>query len=101
MGEQIYSFLNKYISTLSWHRLSVRWEDIVEILIISFLVYQIMPWVKNTTAWFLMKGIFVILLFIFLATSITMYFYLNSNTQTPVVKIPEEKTKTKMKAKIF
>lgn len=67
MGEQIYSFLNKYISTLSWHRLSVRWEDIVEILIISFLVYQIMTWVKNTKAWFLMKGIFVILLFIFLA----------------------------------
>lgn len=67
MGEQIYSFLNKYISTLSWHRLSVRWEDIVEILIISFLVYQIMAWVKNTKAWFLMKGIFVILLFIFLA----------------------------------
>ncbi len=39
----------------------------MEILIISFLVYQIMTWVKNTKAWFLMKGIFVILLFIFLA----------------------------------
>ena len=72
MGEQIYSFLNKYISTLSWHRLSVRWEDIVEILIISFLVYQIMTWVKNTKAWFLMKGIFVILLFIFLAIILQM-----------------------------
>ena len=72
MGEQIYSFLNKYISTLSWHRLSVRWEDIVEILIISFLVYQIMTWVKNTKAWFLMNGIFVILLFIFLAIILQM-----------------------------
>lgn len=67
MGEQILSFINKYYSTLSWHRLSVRWEDIVEILIISFLVYQIMVWVKNTKAWFLMKGIFVILFFILLA----------------------------------
>lgn len=67
MGNQIFAFVNKYFSTLSWHRLSVRWEDIVEILIISFLVYQIMTWVKNTKAWFLMKGILVILLFIFLA----------------------------------
>ncbi|MBQ6786516.1 MAG: diadenylate cyclase CdaA [Lachnospiraceae bacterium] len=67
MGEQIFNFINKYVSTLSWHRLSVRWEDIVEILIISFLVYYIMIWIKNTKAWFLMKGILVISVFIFFA----------------------------------
>ena len=67
MLEQIFNFVNKYISTLSWHRLSVRWEDIVEILIISFLVYEIMTWIKNTKAWFLMKGILVIMVFIFFA----------------------------------
>ena len=67
MGEQIFTFINKYVSTLSWHRLSVRWEDIVEILIISFLVYYIMIWIKNTKAWFLMKGILVISVFIFFA----------------------------------
>ena len=66
MGEQIFTFVNKYISTLSWHRLSVRWEDIVEILIISFLVYHIMTWIKNTKAWVLMKGILIISVFIFL-----------------------------------
>ena len=67
MGEQIWAFIDKYVSTLSWHRLSVRWEDIVEILIISFLVYYIMIWIKNTKAWFLMKGILVISVFIFFA----------------------------------
>ena len=67
MGEQIFTFVNKYISTLSWHRLSVRWEDIVEILIISFLVYHIMTWIKNTKAWVLMKGILIISVFIFFA----------------------------------
>ena len=67
MGEQIFNFVNKYISTLSWHRLSVRWEDIVEILIISFLVYHIMTWIKNTKAWVLMKGILIISVFIFFA----------------------------------
>lgn len=39
----------------------------MEIIIISFLVYQIMVWVKNTKAWFLMKGVAVILIFIFIA----------------------------------
>lgn len=67
MGEQILAFIDKYGSTLSWHRLSVRWEDIVEILIISFLVYHIMTWIKNTKAWFLMKGILIISVFIVLA----------------------------------
>lgn len=67
MLEQIFAFIDKYASTLSLHRLSVRWEDIVEILIISFLVYEIMTWIKNTKAWFLMKGILVIMVFIFFA----------------------------------
>ncbi len=72
MGDQIGTFISKYISTLSWNRLSVGWVDIVEILIISFLVYQIMTWIKNTKAWVLMKGIFVILVFILLAVLFQM-----------------------------
>ena len=67
MKDQIVTFFRKYISTLSLQGVSVRWEDIVEILIISFLVYQIMTWIKNTKAWFLMKGIGIILIFILLA----------------------------------
>ena len=67
MTDQIVTFFSKYISTLSLQGVSVRWEDIVEILIISFLVYQIMTWIKNTKAWFLMKGIGIILIFILLA----------------------------------
>ncbi len=67
MKEQIFTFFSKYISTLSLQGVNVRWEDIVEILIISFLVYQIMTWIKNTKAWFLMKGIGIILIFILLA----------------------------------
>ena len=67
MKDQIVTFFSEYISTLSLQGVSVRWEDIVEILIISFLVYQIMTWIKNTKAWFLMKGIGIILIFILLA----------------------------------
>lgn len=49
------------------HMPAVRWTDIVEILIIAFLVYQIMRWAKTTRAWSLFKGLVVILVFILLA----------------------------------
>lgn len=39
----------------------------VEIVIIAFLVYGILVWIKNTRAWTLLKGIVVILAFAFFA----------------------------------
>lgn len=59
--------LSSYFASLSLHGLSIRWEDIVEVIIISFLLYHIMAWVKHTKVWVLMKGIIVILVFILLA----------------------------------
>lgn len=63
--ERLMSFFVKYISMASLPR--VRWTDIVEILIISFLFYEIMLWIKNTKAWSLMRGIVVIMLFVIVA----------------------------------
>lgn len=50
----------------------VGWNDVVEIIIISFLVYQIMLWVKNTKAWALFKGMIVIMIFIMFAALFQM-----------------------------
>lgn len=69
---RIMDFLNSYIVSLSLHRFSIRWEDIVEIIIISFLVYHIMAWAKHTKVWQLMKGIVIILVFILLAILFNM-----------------------------
>lgn len=41
--------------------------DFVEIIIISFLIYELMVWVKNTKAWSLLRGIVIIAVFIILA----------------------------------
>ena len=41
--------------------------DIVEMVILSFLIYQIMVWVKKTRAWGLLKGFAVLLVFLFFA----------------------------------
>ena len=45
----------------------IRLSDLVEIIIIAFLVYHLMLWIKNTKAWMLLKGIGVLLIFILVA----------------------------------
>lgn len=54
------------------HAPSIRWTDIVEILIIAFLIYHIIMWVKNTRAYALLKGILVIIVFVILAAVFNM-----------------------------
>ena len=64
---------NEFITTyLSRMPRNVRWVDVVEILLISFLIYQILVWIKNTKAWSLLKGIVVIGVFIFIADRFEM-----------------------------
>lgn len=64
--EQINSFINKYLTTLHIPT-RIVWTDIVEIIIISFLVYQILIWIRDTKAWNLLKGVIVILIFLLFA----------------------------------
>ena len=68
------SQLNDFIATYIARMPSIRWVDIVEILLIAFLMYHILVWVKNTRAWSLLKGIIVIAVFILLAA----YFQMNT-----------------------
>lgn len=42
--------------------------DLFEILLIAAIIYNLIKWVKNTRAWFLFKGIAVLLVFYLLAT---------------------------------
>lgn len=46
--------------------------DFIEILIIAFLFYHILLWIKSTKAWNLFKGIIVILLFILVSAIFQM-----------------------------
>ncbi len=67
---QLANFARVYLNRL--HMPTIRWTDIVEIMIISFLVYQIMLWIKSTRAWSLLKGIIVIFSFILIAAVFNM-----------------------------
>lgn len=64
--EQLTGQVTEFISSIRFP-LNFEITDIVEILIISYLVYHIMVWIKNTRAWILMKGLAVILAFMLLA----------------------------------
>lgn len=68
--QQISSYMQHYMETL--HMPSLEWTDIAEIVIISFLVYHIMVWIKNTKAWALLKGLCVILIFLLVAALLDM-----------------------------
>lgn len=46
---------------------AIRWNNVLEILIISVLIYYILIWIRDTRAWTLLKGIFVIFAFVLFA----------------------------------
>ncbi len=68
--EKFTTFSERYLTWISMP--SIMWTDVVEIIIISFLVYHVLVWIKNTKAWSLMKGVIVILLFVLVAAIFSM-----------------------------
>ena len=52
---------SKYLKWLTVPTLSLTLTDLLEILILAFLVYSLLLWIKNTRAWTLLKGIMVLL----------------------------------------
>lgn len=58
--ETIIRFFKVYIS---WNTLpKIRFTDIIEILILTFVIYNVIVWVKQTRAWILVKGLIVLLI---------------------------------------
>jgi diadenylate cyclase len=55
-----------------FHMPNLRWTDFVEMLIIAYLVYHILLWIRSTRAWALLKGLAVIIVFIVLAAVFNM-----------------------------
>lgn len=47
--------------------------DIIEVLILTILLYQIIIWIKNTKAWMLLKGILVLAIFVLVAAVFQMH----------------------------
>lgn len=61
MGRAIRLFLNR-ITWLKLPSISIGITDIMEIIILAYLVYKLLLWIKNTRAWTLLKGILTIVI---------------------------------------
>lgn len=59
--EQIINYFRTYFDWFYIPRVTIT--DLIEIIIITFLLYHIMMWFKSTRAWTLIKGILVLMLF--------------------------------------
>lgn len=66
------AFADKYLYWLRIDFPKFNGIDVIEIIIISFLIYNILVWVKNTRAWLLLKGVIVIILFCMVAAIFQM-----------------------------
>lgn len=66
---QFNEFIETYLARIPR---SIRWVDCVEILLITFVVYHILVWIKNTRAWSLLKGFLVIAAIILVAAFFEM-----------------------------
>ncbi|MCR4649266.1 MAG: diadenylate cyclase CdaA [Lachnospiraceae bacterium] len=65
MFQRIFDFASAYINAFRLPR--VRILDVLEMIILAFLLYQAMKWMKNTRAWAVVKGLAVILVFMAVA----------------------------------
>ncbi len=68
--EQILSFLENNLSNLYIPKPGV--VDILEIIIIAVMIYHILVWMRNTRAWFLMKGVVSIMAMFVVAVVLEM-----------------------------
>lgn len=69
---QLLNRMGDILNKINTYRETIDAYDILEILIIAFLVYYILVWLKTTRAWQLMKGLIVICVFLLFAYSMKM-----------------------------
>ncbi len=70
MAASLYTFARTYFYWINLPKITVI--DVIEIIIIAFVLYEIMVWIKNTRAWALLRGIIIILVFIAVAAVFRM-----------------------------
>ena len=57
-----YTLWNRYLYWIDIPELHVG--DVVEIVIIAFVLYHFLVWIKSTRAWVLFKGLLVVLVLV-------------------------------------
>ena len=63
---------NSVRDNVIWILSDIKIGDVIEILIIAFLVYHIIVWIKASRTWYLLKGLIAIMIFILIADFLEM-----------------------------
>ena len=63
--------LEEYLNLFSFPH--VRVNDIIDILIVSIIIYEVARWIRNTRAWMLFKGLIVLLAFTIVAAILQLH----------------------------
>ena len=59
------NFAQEYLT--KFYMPSIAWTDIIEILLMAAVIYNVLVWIKDTKAWALLKGIIVVVGFAIVA----------------------------------
>lgn len=70
--DNMQSWWNTVIGNMQWILRDIQVSDIIEILIIAFLVYHIIVWIQASRTWYLLKGLIVIGTFLLIAVIMDM-----------------------------
>ncbi len=78
--ETIRKLVNDYSVWLSFPKINTT--DIIEIIILAYIIYHVVKWVKNTRAWALVKGLVVVMAFWLVAVvfDLNVIIWIISNT---------------------
>ena len=68
MIDWLKNFIGNYTEGMYFPAIEVK--DVIEILIITVILYEIMLWIKNTKAWMLLRGIIMLGVFILIVSLI-------------------------------
>ncbi len=63
--DNLIAFFDQYFSRLTLFKITIT--DIIEILLIAFVTYHLIKWIKKTRAWYLVKGLAILLVIWILA----------------------------------
>lgn len=66
----INNFFDEYLSNV--YIPQIGFSDVIEIIIMAFVIYSVLAWIKNSRAWALLKGIIVVLACVLIAVILNL-----------------------------
>ena len=79
----VYGFWLQIKQYFDWFYIpSIGWQDVLDIIIIAYIIYHILAWIKQSRAWTLLRGMILVAFFIGLAAifRLNTLLYLAKNT---------------------